>query len=592
MSYSFFDFLQLIGSLGIFIFGMKVFSDGLQKVAGRKLRAILKGMTRNRLMGIATGFGTTAITQSSTTTTVMVVGFVNAGLLTFVESTGVIMGANIGTTVTAWMVSVFGFKFQITPIAVSLIGIFFPFLFVGNQKLRNLAEAMIGFGILFIGLDFIKGAVPSIEQNPEMFAFLDSFTDFGFASTLLFVLVGTILTLLTQSSSAATAITLVMLVQGWITFPIAAAMILGENIGTTVTANIAALVGNNQAKRTARFHFFFNIIGVGWMLLVMTPFLLGIDWVMQSFSAQGLSVLTDDPAARTNATLALALFHTTFNVMNVVLLFAFVPWLVILVEKIQPDRPGVGDIYQLRYIQSGLMSSAELSLEQAQREIQHFAAIIVKMHYAFTGLLFKDPEKQRKFLAKIEEREQATDRMELEIAEYLVQILENANLSLSSINQIRYMQNMIHDLERMGDIYYEMSRTYERALEDGPQIPEDVMDELQEMLSTVHESLVFMAQNLKDSTDKVDLKKALELENGINNLRDCLRNRHYGRLEQGVYPPRIGVMYLDLLNRLEKIGDHVFNVQEALAGRKMKAEQSFSPPPSSLPAEAISPLKS
>lgn len=571
MNYTFFDFLQLIGSLGIFIYGMKVFSDGLQKVAGGKLRAILKGMTRNRVTGIVTGFGTTAITQSSSTTTVMVVGFVNAGLLTFVESTGVIMGANIGTTVTAWMVSLFGFKFQITPIAIAMIGIFFPFLFVSNQKLRHLAEAMIGFGILFIGLDFIKGSVPSIQDNPEMFAFLDRFTDFGFASTLLFVVVGTVLTLLTQSSSAATAITLVMLSQGWITFPIAAAMVLGENVGTTVTANIAALIGNTQAKRAARFHFMFNAIGVGWMLLVMTPFLLGIDWVMQSFSPSGISVLTDAPEARTNATLALSLFHTTFNVFNVILLFAFVPLMVRLVEILQPEQKGAREGYHLRYIHSGLMSSAELSLEQAQKEIQHFAAIIVKMHYAFTGLLFKGPQKQKKFLEKIQEREQATDRMELEIAEYLVQILENSNLSLASINQIRYMQNMIHDLERLGDIYYEMSRTYERILQDDLKVPEDVMDELQEMLHSVHEALVFMAQNLKGTTAVVDLNKAVELEDRINNLRDCLRSRHYGRLEQGVYSPRIGVMYLDLLNRLEKIGDHIINVNEALAGRKMKA---------------------
>ncbi|ADH85914.1 Na/Pi cotransporter family protein [Desulfurivibrio alkaliphilus] len=575
MSYTFFDFLQLAGSLGVFIFGMKVFSDGLQKVAGNRLRAILKGMTRNRLMGIFTGFGTTAITQSSTTTTVMVVGFVNAGLITFVESTGVIMGANIGTTVTAWMVSVFGFKFQITPVAISMIGLFFPFLFVKNEKLRNMAEAMIGFGILFIGLDFIKNSVPDIDTNPEMFAFLQSFADFGFASTLLFIVVGTVLTLLTQSSSAATAITLVMLAQGWITFPIAAAMILGENIGTTVTANIAALVGNVQAKRAARFHFFFNVIGVCWMLLVITPFLHGIDWVMQSVSASGVSVLSDDPAARTNATLALALFHTTFNILNVLLLFALVPMLVRLVEYIQPEKAGEREGFRLRYIHTGLMSSAELSLEQAQREIQQFAALIVKMHFSFTGLLLKDRQKQKGFLEKIEKREQITDQLELEIAEYLVQIQENASLSLASLNQIRHMQNMLHDLERMGDIYYEMSRTYERILEDGLDVPEDVMDELHEMLRAVHEALVFMTQNLRDTTVRVNMQKAVELEKGINNLRDCLRNRHYGRLEQGVYSPRIGVMYLDLLNRLEKVGDHIINVNESLAGGKMQTVSSI-----------------
>src|SRR6056297_4094841 len=286
MTYTPFDFLQLLGALGIFIFGMKVFSDGLQRIAGDRLRAILGGMTRNRVTGVLTGFGATAITQSSTTTTVMVVSFVNAGLLTFVESTGVIMGANIGTTITAWMVSIFGFKMKITPIAVAMIGIFFPFMFFGKEKLKNIAETMIGFGILFIGLEFIKDAVPNIQDNPEMFAFLDSFTEFGFASMVIFVIIGTLLTLLTQSSSAATAITLVMLFQGWITFPIAAAMVLGENIGTTVTANIAAIVGNVHAKRAARFHFIFNVFGVVWMLLLLQPFLMGIDQVMSFFSPE------------------------------------------------------------------------------------------------------------------------------------------------------------------------------------------------------------------------------------------------------------------------------------------------------------------
>src|SRR5690554_2360609 len=284
MTYSLFDFLQLIGSLGIFIFGMKIFSEGLQKMAGSRLKGILSGMTRNRLTGVVTGLGTTAITQSSTTTTVMAVSFVNAGLLTFVQSTGVIMGANIGTTITAWMVSLFGFKFQITPIALSLIGIFFAFLFSKNTRLRNIAETMVGFGILFIGLSFIKDQVPNIDANPEILTFLQSYTDFGYLSLILFVLVSTLLTLLTQSSSAATAITLVMLFEGWIPFPIAAAMVLGENIGTTVTANIAALAGNVHAKRTARFHFFFNVIGVMWMMLIIFPFLGLMDSMIQYFT--------------------------------------------------------------------------------------------------------------------------------------------------------------------------------------------------------------------------------------------------------------------------------------------------------------------
>ncbi len=570
MSYTFFDFLQLVGSLGIFIFGMKIFSDGLQKVAGNKLRAILKGMTRNRFTGILTGFGTTTITQSSTTTTVMVVSFVNAGLLTFVESTGVIMGANIGTTITAWMVSIFGFKFQITPIAISLIGVFFPFLFVSNLKLRNIAEAMIGFGILFIGLEFIKDAVPDINENPEIFAFLDSFTDYGFLSILLFVGVGTVLTLLTQSSSAATAITLVMLFQGWINFPIAAAMILGENIGTTVTANIAAIIGNVHAKRAARFHFFFNVAGVLWMLLIITPFLHGIDSVMQFFSPESLSVFSDDPAARANATLALSLFHTSFNVLNVIILFAFVPFLIRLVERIQTDKGGSDERFELKYINIGLMSSSELSIEQAKKEISLFAKMVEKMHYGFTGLLYKKSEKQRKFLKKLSKREEITDQLEVEIAEYLVQISENANISSHSIRKIRNMQSIINDLERIGDLYYQMSKTFERSLEDGEPIPGEALEELREMMGAVHDAIIIMKNNIDAHTHEVDLDAAIEAERRINDVRDTLREEHYARLELGTYSVKAGIIYLDYLNRLEKIGDHIMNVSEAAAGKRFR----------------------
>lgn len=570
MTYTFFDFLQLVGALGIFIFGMKIFSDGLQKVAGSKLRSILKGMTRNRFTGIITGFGTTAITQSSTTTTVMVVSFVNAGLLTFVESTGVIMGANIGTTITAWMVSVFGFKFQITPIAISMIGIFFPFLFVSNLKLRNVAEAMIGFGILFIGLEFIKDGVPNIDENPEIFAFLDQFTDMGYLSLLLFVLVGAVLTLLTQSSSAATAITLVMLFQGWINFPIAAAMILGENIGTTVTANIAAIIGNVHAKRAARFHFFFNVAGVVWMLIVIYPFLNGIDAVMQWFSPDSLSVFSDDPAARPNATLALSLFHTSFNIINVILLFAFVPMLIRLVERIQPDKGGSDDRFELKYINIGLMSSSELSIEQAKKEISLFAKMIEKMHYGFTGLLYKKQEKRRKFLKKLEKREDITDQLEVEIAEYLVQISENANVSSHSIRKIRNMQSIINDLERIGDIYFQMSKTYERAMDADELLPDEALEELREMLDAVHDAIIIMKDNILAHTHEVDMDAAIAAENRINEVRDRLREGHYARLELGTYSVRAGIIYLDYLNRLEKIGDHIINVSEAAGGKKFR----------------------
>lgn len=571
MNYSFFDFLQLIGALGIFIYGMKVFSDGLQKVAGSKLRAILKGMTTTRFRGILTGFGTTTITQSSSTTTVMVVSFVNAGLITFLESTGVVMGANIGTTVTAWMVAVFGFKMQITPIAIMFIGLFFPFMFVRKEKLRNLSEAMIGFGILFIGLDFIKNAVPNIQQNPEMFMFLDQFTEFGFISIILFVIFGTLLTLLTQSSSAASAITLVMLFQGWIDFPIAAAMVLGENIGTTVTANIAALVGNVYAKRAARFHFVFNVFGVIWMLLLIHPFLNGIDAIMQYFLETPGSILhTTDEVGRANATLALSLFHTTFNVLNVLLLLGFVPYIVRLIEKYVKDKGKADSTYRLQYISSGMMSSPELSISQAHREVELFAKLIEKMHYSIQGLLFNTQNKQERFLKKIKKREEITDTIELEIAEYLTKI-SSFNLTETSTRRIRGIHSMINDLERVGDIYYQMSKTFERMQNDGLELPENAMEHIREMLDLIHNAIINMRKNMDLENEHVSLDEAMDIESRINQCRDELLHFHYEQLENNIYSNQVGFVFLDYLNRLEKIGDHIFNVNEALAGVKVKA---------------------
>ena len=569
MTYTLFDFLQLIGSLGIFIFGMKIFSEGLQKVAGKRLKGILSGMTRNRLTGVITGFGTTAITQSSTTTTVMAVSFVNAGLLTFIQSTGVIMGANIGTTITAWLVAIFGFRFQITPIALALIGIFFAFLFSKNERWRNIAEAMVGFGILFIGLEFIKGSVPDINTNPAIFAFLDGFTEYGFLSLLLFVLVGTVLTLLTQSSSAATAITLVMLFEGWIPFPIAAAMILGENIGTTVTANIAAIIGNVHAKRAARFHLVFNVIGVTWMLIIIYPVLNALDGVVQFFTDSTVSVMSGDVESRANATLALSLFHTTFNVLNVVFLFAFVPYLVRFVEKIQPDRGGEDEEFRLQFISTGLMNSPLLSVEQALKEVQNFAGIIEKMHAKVSALLF-DPEADREALSKqLRKHEKDTDQLEVEISDYLVRISERTRLEPSLTERIRDMQSIINDLERIADIYYLITKFADQLYAARSDWPEEAFDEIKVMLEAVHAAVDIMVQNLAKEPSQVNLEEAVALEKTINKLRKQFRKNHYARLENSDFPPRVGVVFIDAINRLERIGDHVFNVDESAAGHRL-----------------------
>ena len=570
MTYTLFDFLQLIGSLGIFIFGMKIFSEGLQKIAGNRLKGILSGMTRNRVTGVFTGFATTAITQSSTTTTVMAVSFVNAGLLTFVQSTGVIMGANIGTTITAWLVALFGFKFQITPIALAVIGLFFVFLFSKNARWRNIAEAMVGFGILFIGLEFIKGSVPDINNNPAMFAVLDSFTEYGYLSLILFVFVGAILTLLTQSSSAATAITLVMLFEGWISFPVAAAMILGENIGTTVTANIAALVGNVHAKRAARFHLFFNLIGVTWMLLLIYPVLGLIDNVVQVFTESSISVMSGSVESRPNATLALSLFHTSFNVLNVVILFAFVPYIVRFVEYIQPDRGGKDDEYTLQYISTGMMTSPLFAIQQAQKEIQIFACIAEKMHDRVKTLLFDPLANREEILEKLHNDEQQTDRLEVEISDYLIRISERTSLEHKLTERIHNMQAMLNDLERIGDIYYQIGKTADKLHEYQTDWPEEAVSELSSMMDVLYEAIQNMIQNVAKEPEDVKLDEAIALEKRVNKHRKQFRKNHYRRLENGNYPARTGMVFIDALNRFERIGDHLINVNEYASGNRIK----------------------
>lgn len=573
MNYTLFDFLQLIGALGIFIFGMKIFSEGLQKVAGSRLKSVLSGMTRNRVTGVFTGFATTTITQSSTTTTVMAVSFVNAGLLTFVESTGVIMGANIGTTVTAWIVALFGFKMKITPIAMAVIGLFFAFLFSKNSRLRNIAETMVGFGILFIGLEFIKNGVPDIRSNPEILEFLDMFTGFGYASLLIFVVIGTLLTLVMQSSSAATAVTLVMLFEGWISFPLAAAMVLGENIGTTVTANLAAMVGNVHAKRAARFHLIFNLIGVAWMLAAIYPVMHLIDMVVQNFSTAPVSILSDAPEARPNATLGLSLFHTSFNILNVILLFAFIPYIVRFIERILPETAGGADDFRLKYISAGVMTSPALALEQAQKEAQQFAGILNRMHADVDELLFDNKASRSRLLKRIAAAEEATDQLEIEISDYLVRVSENTNLEHDLTERIRFLQTMINDMERIADIYFQISKLSERLHEARSHWPDDARADMVQMMEALRAAVENMQQSASMEPSEVSLQRAIELENRIDELRDSFRDTHFLRLENGDYSPRAGVIFIDVLNRIERIGDHILNVNESAANHRLKAQR-------------------
>ncbi|OQX99600.1 MAG: Na/Pi cotransporter, partial [Bacteroidetes bacterium 4572_117] len=388
MEYGIIEVLTLLGSLGIFLFGMKLMSESLQKVAGEKMRSILAAMTSNRAKGIFTGFLITAVIQSSSATTVMVVSFVNAGLLSLIESVGVIMGANIGTTVTAWLISILGFKVKMSAIAIPLIGLGFPLLFSKNTKRKAWGELIIGFSLLFIGLQYLKEAVPDIKSHPEILNFLGDYINMGYFSLIIFLIIGSLLTVIIQSSSATMALTLVLCFNGLIPFEMAAAMVLGENIGTTITANLAALVANVSAKRAARAHFIFNTFGVVWILILFYPFLEMINWLV-------LEIGLDSPYSNSaSIPIALSIFHTGFNITNVLVLNWFAPFIVKIVEKMVPDED-TDEEFRLKYINVGTVSTSELSILQAGSEIEVYGERIINM-FDFVKKLFAT-EKEKKF---------------------------------------------------------------------------------------------------------------------------------------------------------------------------------------------------
>lgn len=557
-----FGILQIAGALGIFIYGMKIMSEGLQKVAGGKMREILQGMTKNRVLGIFTGFLITALIQSSSATTVMVVSFVNAGLLTLIESFGVIMGANIGTTITLWVVAILGFKVKMTYIAIALIGIFFPFMFSSKDKYKNIAEFVLGFGILFIGLEFLKNSVPDIKNNPEMVEFLKHFVDLGpmnYGSIILFVIFGSILTVVVQSSSAASAITLTLVMKGWIPFDLGAAMILGENVGTTITANLAALVANPGARRSASFHFLFNIFGVIWILIVFVPFTNMVEGLMGAGHFDALA----ETAGKGNEGMALALFHTMFNILNVVILFAFVPLMGKLVYKMIPVGTDEDEEFKLQHISTGLMDTPSLSIIEAKKELILFGKLIDKMANNVFDLFFEKQKKPQKLIDKIREREDMTDRMDLELTDFLTKVAET-DLTKDTSSLIHRMMSISNDLERIADIYFEITKNYERLKKENVALPANAKQEIKDIMNMVIKAISLMRNNLDESKKQIAISKVVDIENKINAKQKEVFVSHFKRLEKGVYSPKQGVLFIDFIKRTERIGDHVMNVQEAI----------------------------
>jgi len=558
MNYSLFDFLTLVGSLGMFLFGMKMMSEALQKVAGGRMRKILSAMTSNRFLGVVTGFLVTTIIQSSSATTVMVVSFVNAGLMTLVESIGVIMGANIGTTVTGWLITLLGFKVKISAYALPLIGLGLPLIFSKSTTRRSWGEFLVGFALLFLGLEYLKGSVPDIKQNPEVLSFLQNYTNLGFGSTLIFLFIGTVLTVVIQSSSATMALTFVMCNQGWISFELAAAMVMGENIGTTITANIAAAVGNVSAKRAARVHFLFNMLGVVWMLAVFTFFIDGVNSIVTRHNGMSPS---ENPAAIPTA---LAIFHTSFNIINVLIFIWFVPLFEKAVMKMVPSHETEEEEFRLKFITTGMLSTAELSILQARKELHFFGKHSKKMFGFVRKLMNEQKDKKfNKIFTRIEKYEGICDNVEVEIANYLTQV-NQGKLSDLGRKRSRSMLELVDDLESIGDSNFNLARTISRMKNGKIQFSEEILKKLELMFDLVDESLLVMTENLDDNVDAVNISRAKELEMEINNYRNQLKNEHLDNIKNGKYSYEAGIIFNDLFSECEKLADYVINVSEAL----------------------------
>lgn len=555
MQYTFFDFLQLIGSLGLFLFGMKTMSEGLQKIAGDRLRSILTAMTTNRVTGILTGMSITALIQSSSATTVMVVSFVNAKLLTLTESIGVIMGANIGTTVTAWIISVFGFKVNMGAMALPLLGLAIPLIFSKKSKRKSVGEFIFGFAFLFMGMMNLKLHAPDLNHNPEMLAFVQNYTNMGYGSIFLFLLIGTALTCIVQASAATMAITLIMCANGWISLELGAALVLGENIGTTITANLAALTGNTQARRAALAHLVFNIFGVFWVLILFHPFMHFINWLVDNY------FFTSQPEVLISY--KLSAFHSIFNICNVL----FLIWGVKLIEKtvcyiIKDDKED--DEYRLRYINSGMMSTAELSIVQARKEVQLFSVRTTRMFHMIKELLHtEDDEKFNEIFNRIQKYETISDNMEIEIAHYLTNVL-NDRLSAETKHEIQSMMREVSEIESIGDGNYNMARIIKRYRKTKESFTDEQFNNIHHMLKLIANALKHMDTIAgKEMRSLKDLEISRDNEIAINSYRDLMKKRNIIAVNEKQYDYQIGIYFMDIISECEKVGDYVMNVAES-----------------------------
>lgn len=602
MDYGFFDFLGLLGSVCLFLYGMKVMSEGLQKAAGDRLRHILSAMTRNRFKGVVTGFTITALIQSSSASTVMVVSFVNAGLMSLAQSIAVIMGANVGTTFTAWIIALFGFKVDISAVTMPILAVAVPMLFMRGSRTKSLGEFLVGFSLLFLGLNIINDYVPDLQSNPEVFESLSYYTNMGFMSLLLFVLVGMVLTCVIQSSAATFAITLIMCSKGWIEYPLACGLVLGAALGTAITPVLASLSGNIAAKRTAAGHVLFNVLGMTWLLAVFHPFVnmsahltewlgLGDPTELYRYTtelkatdpAMYNQVMANAAPSAPDAVIAhhhnmitqlqvamsfgLSVFYTTYKLINVSIMIWFTKLYVRIVEWLLPSRHKEDEEFSLKFISGGLLNATELNITQAEKEIGVYAERVGRMIKMAQDLVHTKSNSVdfNKLLSRLEKYEDISDRMEIEIAKYLNHCAEG-RLSNDSKLRLTSMLGVISEIESIADCCYGLGKIMTRKAQSNVEFNENILANIDMMFGYVSEAMTMMNGLIANIQNPEERKiiASYNKEREINNMRNQLRSENVTNVNSGVYQYQEGIYYMDIIGTLEKTGDYIINVVDAV----------------------------
>lgn len=601
MNFGFVDLLTLIGSIGLFLYGMKLMSEGLQKAAGDRLRNILAWMTNNRFVGALTGILVTALIQSSSATTVMIVSFVNAGLLSLGQSMAVIMGANVGTTATAWILYLGGFKVNLAAASIPLIAFTIPMLFSKKNSWKSWGEVILGFSFLFMGLDLLNHSVPDLRSNPELFAAIQDYADMGFFSVLFFAFIGMVVTIVVQSSSVTFAIVLVICSKGWVSFEIAAALVLGSNIGTCITPLIAAVSGNIWAKRAAMGHLMFNVLGSIWVLALYYPFLKLVIWLSSLGQGDPTALLSfvdsTDPAiinALNDGTLdltnpanqqlattfaanqayvsfGLSIFHTLFNAINICVMIWFTGLYVKIVTKLIPAKPEEEENEShLTFITTGLLSTSELSILQASKEIQLYGERAQRMFGLVRDLFHETDDKEftSKF-SRIQKYENISDRMEVEIANYLTKV-SAGRLSDESKHQVQMKLRVISEIESVADSCYNLARTLQRRHQQPERFTDEINGNVELMFNLIESGLQNMCNVLgEEHIDQMYVNTAQNIENEINNYRNQLKMQNVIAVNEGYYDYPTATTYMDTIVECEKMGDYIVNVVEAVADSKL-----------------------